>query len=115
MTNRELLELAALAAWIDHAGVVDDGATILKNGGRDFDRYWNPLEEDGDAFRLMVKLGIRLSLLKDLVHGMYAEAVIRPHEQFVEWEDKHESLEAAARLAIVRCAAEIGRRMKEQQ
>lgn len=58
-TDRELLKLAAKAAGIDHPG----GEHSRYNDGRLWDcnglRWWNPLEDDGDAFRLMVALGIR--------------------------------------------------------
>jgi hypothetical protein len=45
-TDREMLELAAKAVGIP--------VIWMQTTGR-----WNPLEDDGDAFRLMVALGIR--------------------------------------------------------
>ena len=52
MTDRELLESTAKAAglkakWIGPFMQLDDG------------EYWYPLEDNGDAFDLMIKLGLR--------------------------------------------------------
>ena len=96
MTDRELLELAAKAAGLSHP----DGWDWIRNP---LGYSWNPLTDDGDAFRLMVEL--RLSALfpteigRDRVH---VKGLI---------ETLHDPL-AATRLAIVRAAAEIGRSMK---
>jgi len=78
-TDRELLELAAKAG-----------------GFREYDEHyvpWNPLDDDGDALRLAVKL-------KMWTHsGMGCfQNELDPY--------------AATRRAIVRAAAEIGRKMK---
>lgn len=48
MTDRELLELAAKAVFFEF------GSQMLESG-------WNPLEDDGDALRLAVRLHIDLS------------------------------------------------------
>lgn len=57
MNDKELLEAAARAAGIDYGWqhIYDDyeGCTADK-----WD--WNPLTDDGDALRLLVKLGLRL-------------------------------------------------------
>lgn len=53
MTDRERLELAAKAA-----GITEETQQILEagiNGCR-----WNPLDDDGDALRLAVKLRINI-------------------------------------------------------
>lgn len=107
--DRELLVLAAMAGeievelWFD---LVEDfyspwsgcGAFSLKEGG-----YWNPLEDDGDAFRLAVKL--------DLLAGPEFW-----HERSVQYamdafSGDRQNPYAATRRAIVRAAAEIGRKM----
>jgi len=96
MTDRELLELAAKAAGIDTAVLSDenDGAS-----GR-----WNPLEDDGDALRLAVKLFITVA-----VEEGYTDAVSI-------WKAHREEHDgdpcAATRRAIVRAAAVIGEQMK---
>ena len=53
MTDRELLELAAKAAGLE---VVTP--TMLAHG------QWNPLADDGDAFRLAVAMGFSLEFGK---------------------------------------------------
>ena len=97
MTDRELLELASKACGLEEAKM-----RIEFN-------QWNPLEDDGDALRLAVKLKIPI--------------------QFPDWTDvtrtwgSKDCLDAfdephgtdplaATRRAIVRAAAEIGRNMK---
>lgn len=51
----ELLVLAAKAACIEWATETDWGL-IDKSTRPDCPKLWNPLTDDGDAFRLMVKL-----------------------------------------------------------
>ena len=102
MSDRELLELAAKAAGIEIAWkkwVIDPKARTL--GGCCFAlvgtyTYWNPLDDDGDALRLAVKL--------QLLGG----------EDFCLVMAMHESGDpcAATRRAITRAAAEIGRNIK---
>jgi len=97
MTDRELLELAAKAIgktlvpfeelpWLDEEGTP----------------YWNPLTDDGDAFRLMVDMRLPLDI-EDYATYVYPLGV------HVDHEDKPE---AATRRAIVIAAAEMGRRME---
>ena len=65
MTDRELLELAARAAGIavhhwSHADCPDcpDAVPVLTDGINTEIVVWNPLDDDGDALRLAVKLKI---------------------------------------------------------
>jgi len=104
-TDRELLELAAKAAGYREAGInkpYTDG--LLEN--------WNPLESDGDALRLAVKLRLEC---------MYEATELGPcHCQF--WiagegfkqvtEHLNDDPYAATRRAITRAAAAIGEGMK---
>lgn len=53
--DRELLELAAKAAGIK--GWVN-GIRLVFERSNAFDKDWNPLGDDGDAFRLAVQLNI---------------------------------------------------------
>lgn len=94
MTDRELLELAAKAAFDEFAD------QMLQCG-------WNPLEEDGDALRLAVKLDLDIELTED---SAWANGINVQNYQLFEWH--HNDKCAATRRAIVRAAAEIG---KEQQ
>ena len=87
MTDRELLELAAKAIGIHYDRYVENepiqGAVRTGLWNDLMDYCWNPLNDDGDALRLAVKLGVNVQFFA----GEYA----------------------AARLAIVLAAAEIGR------
>ncbi len=84
MTDRELLELAAKAAGYERNGAGPIGPC-----------EWNPLNDDGHALRLAVRLGIllRTDFIKQL-----AELMRQGMDHC-----------AATRRAIVRTAAEIGR------
>lgn len=104
-SKRELLELAAKAA-----GYTFDGA-VLKNPSSEFEYDgWNPIECDGDALRLAVKLGIQITpgIYNKNEFSAFKAAGGEAHEFCNDAQDHY----AAVRLAIVRVAAEIGRNMK---
>jgi hypothetical protein len=90
----ELLELAAKAA----------GLSFWQENS------WNPLDDDGDALRLAVKLNIDVFFHASRVEGHVAGGRIPP-VRAIEREDYGEDPLAATRRAIVRAAAEIGRNM----
>ena len=112
MTDRELLEMAAKAAglrvktWDGHTGVM----CAIDND--QYGRMWMPLTDDGDALRLAVKL--RIECVYDAgddgpIHAVYWE----PYEGYQRIdEERHIDPYAATRRAIVRAAAEIGRKIK---
>jgi hypothetical protein len=79
MEDRELLELAAKACGFKIEGYALTGHAFIGSL-----KLWNPITDDGDAFRLAFFLGIQ-----------------------IKWFGKME----AVRRAIVRAAAEIGRNM----
>ena len=85
MTDQELQELAAKAAGLKAKWI---GPFMQLDDGE----YWYPLEDDGDTFRLAARLGID-----------------------VTWNSANRSIGVeelrVARRAIVRAAAEIGRRV----
>ena len=99
MDDRELLELAAKAAGI---------AVRWKEDGRSFQVVrglpftWNPLEDDGDALRLAVKLQLEIYI-------DHRGVAVRTHCGLKTLEKKCDA--TATRRAIVRAAAEIGRAM----
>ena len=99
MTDRELLQKAARAAGyaidedLDRTDVRDNGGGPLK---------WNPLNDDGDALRLVVALGIHLQFAKDFAVA-YAGSVHA--KQFTARNGSDPG--AATRRAIVRAAAEM--------
>ena len=91
--DRELLEAAARAAGIrfrkgDYAKGLDT------NKG-----FWNPLDSDADAFRLMVDCELEVSCHDDYVDASgYSGSAVMVEDY---GSDKH----AATRRAIVRAAA----------
>ena len=102
MTDREMLELAAKAAgveieWRRSAGAYyyDDQET-----GRE---EWSPLDYDGQAFRLAVKLQLEIYI----DHGGVA---VRTHCGLKTLERKCDA--TATRRAITRAAAQIGKEME---
>jgi hypothetical protein len=98
MTDRELLELASKACGLEEAKM-----RIEFN-------QWNPLEDDGDALRLAVKLRMVLDTSTgNNIHVQYPFGTMLGHLGFDECDpDPY----AATRRAITRAAAEVGRNMK---
>lgn len=109
MSDRELLELAAKAAEIEHgADRLDCGLSItLPSGHHKSLPRWNPLEDDADALRLAVKLGGELRI--HIEEHWSAFGMIYSDEGMFEYHNGDPY--AATRRAIVRAAAEIGRSM----
>lgn len=108
MTDRELLELAALAAGLRVVRWDDarQAFRVLEDSEHRF-AFWNPMTDDGDALRLMVTLGVRCEPM-DSWCVAFAGSVCA--KQFSERSGNDRA--AAMRRAIVRAAAEIGRSMK---
>ena len=104
MTDKELLELAAKAAGIEEAKL-----RIEFN-------QWNPLEDDGYALRLAVKLGIvPQSKCWDEYDRLFASAYVYDEygmEVCSVREPYTDDPYAATRRCITRAAAEIGKGMK---
>ena len=106
MTDREMLELAAKAAGIEIEMTVG-GLPWLASGKRP----WNPLTDDGDALRLMVRLRLEPRFI-DNSHSNGAEpSRVTLHNVAGIVENIDGDPLAATRRAIVRAAAEIGRQM----
>ena len=97
MTDREMLEFAAKAA----------GITVSFDRTRR-DWAWNSLDDDGDAFRLAVKLKLVVDCAGDEGVEVIEWEISRTHA----FEPFGSDPEAATRLAITRAAAEIGRGME---
>ena len=97
MNDKELLEFAAIAA----------GLKLRYNylGGRDARQPWDPLTDDGDALRLAVKLDLPFRKAFNDTFETGNDKSGRPI-----WEFLGSDTCAAARRAIVRAAAEIGKR-----
>jgi hypothetical protein len=119
MNARELLELAARAAELKIGFRTRINSRIGKFGLIEYTncegywvdgKQWNPLFDDGDAFRLAVKL--RLSVDTDWYNSdacWYTEKTIVTGLKIVEEEPHLDDPYAATRLAIVKAAAELGR------
>lgn len=103
MSDRELLELAAKAAGYEPSRVTDDGVVLL----RGIVVRWNPLTDDGDAFRLAVALGFDV----DISPTPNITCVIPQQDiEIASAEVEHNGDPfAATRRAIVCAAAAIGR------
>lgn len=116
MTDRELLEYAAKAAGIESfwgAGWESNHmyrSTPRPHSPLPTNTRWNPLDDDGDALRLAVNLGIDLEWRRDGRVAAYRYATSHGH-CFTAFESSREDRNANTRRAIVRAAAEIGRAM----
>lgn len=115
--DRELLELAAKAAgyfikWGSYI-VCDDPVDcrdipyVKTHQYDEAEWYWNPLEDDGDALRLAVRLGLDI-ITRRVNGGAYAGTPNHSADAYAEADDPY----AATRRAIVRAAAAIGKDMK---
>ena len=102
MTDHELLEAAAKAAGIE--------VHFYENDYGEIESAWNPLEDDGDALRLAVKLGFSLNIDTDAkITGVINNANIGLYCYYAECNNDPY---ADTRRAIVRAAAEVGRGME---
>jgi hypothetical protein len=111
MTDRELLELAAKAASLNikaQSVNADDrwiGLIVGEKHTRE-KKFWNPLEDDGDALRLAVKLEMDIEITKDQLNDRWVWVYLGRHSLT---ESCGNDQYAATRRAIVRAAAESGR------
>lgn len=133
--KREMLKAAARAAglrltWGEKYRVGDEVVDCTDmpyalSGSPDVGPvYWSPLEDDGDALRLAVKLGLSFAHYPIYDHPKHAVIVYR--RTLGDDGESHvteaEALErycgdpcTATRLAIARAAAEIGRQMQSAE
>lgn len=105
MTTKELLEKAAKAAGIEvffnEFGFCQVSSNVPSAGPR----FWNPLENDGDAFRLAVKLRIGVEFIDDWpVLGDAVECLFQGKTVTYPLGDEPERM---TRRAIVMSAAAI--------
>ena len=108
MTDRELLELAAKAAGLDIRLTWTPGTTPWVRNETGTASPWNPLDDDGDALRLAVRLNMNVLVCPDAGPAAEAWTVESGLTKLCE-EDISGDPYAATRRAIVRAAAEIGR------
>ncbi|AFQ22089.1 TPA: hypothetical protein L6A55_25820 [Pseudomonas aeruginosa] len=111
MNDRTLLELAARAAGYKLSWSYDNHCCWINEMRHDFDVTWNPRDDDGDALRLAVKLGLTVDIDLD---ESWTEIDYTADYQDKEIREGHgggTDPYGATRLAIVRAAAEIGKSM----
>ena len=118
MSDRELLAMAAKAAGYPYEVV---GNYVWINGdyhSPEDTRPWSPLDDDGEALRLAVKLGIRSeSDILTLYFGGTQSEFFFNHGHADEKSfmvDHSGDPYAATRRAIVMAAAEIGKAMTKE-
>ncbi len=117
MKDREMLEAAAKAAGIDihWNAMVNAGKHPIVNyrNAYEYDE-WNPLERDGDALRLAVKLGMTIEYTRTLA-GVYAGMNCWPSGRGdCAATEQSADPNADVRRAIVRAAAALGRANDDQ-
>lgn len=103
--DRELLGLAAKAAGYGELRFLDDSSIIVNA------RRWNPLADDGDAMRLAIKLDISLRQQFAMVVAEYPCVDAEFNERNTLCEGVLDDHCASSRRAIVRAAAEIGKKV----
>ena len=105
MTDREMLELAAKAGGYARHEYVEnsarDGRVVTGHYDSLLEVCINPLDDDGDALRLAVRLNIPVIPYDDETSTGTVGVVAN------NWGSK----EANTRRAITRAAAEVGRQM----
>ena len=118
-SDRELLEWAAKAYGLngeyykkqrmvrEFVFVIDEGMIA---SGRTAISLWNPLTNDGDAFRLAVKLKIEIERSQYSDNSVYAGPPCTA--KWREEPDGEYDIFAASRRAVVCAAAIIGEEMK---
>lgn len=123
MSDREMLELAAKAAGMHIDDWNCDMAVMYfwdgdpRNPERNY-YHWSPITDDGDALRLAVKVGLVVDFRcpREIDNIIGTGVWIPGHEEgppefwIAHWDDAGN----ASRQAIVRAAAEIGRRMQHE-
>lgn len=104
MTKKQLLALAAKAHGdLLYVEEMDAWIHVDKDGNRG--AWWSPLDDDGDAFRLAIKLKIDIDFSAFDVTALAWNPSINVNEPY----NLHgHDVPKATRLAIVKVSAEIG-------
>lgn len=106
MTDREMLEYAAKAAgylnwsWVENSIFVETGSSRGAMG-----YYWNPLTDSKDALELAIQLNILINPDGNSVNVINDDGYSIEYN-YADFGSKSE----AVRRAIVRAAAEIGKK-----
>jgi hypothetical protein len=108
MTDQELLTYAAKAIGFSY----DDEVQCIYSWNMDYVYFWTSLENDADAFNLMVKLNIEPSFSDCEVRAdFYNVKGIDGRYVIEHFKGEDEKLKALKRV-LTRAAAEIGKAMK---
>ncbi len=105
-SDRELLELAAKAAGIEYRPDIGYRVTGIGATGMPLMEPWNPRDDDGDAFRLALKLKLNIAQ-GEFSAGVNNEAEI-DECAFVRSEEERAKV---VRSLIVYAAAQLGKAM----
>lgn len=115
LSYNELLVFASRAAGIplEEFGDIENGEYWIDERGT----WWNPLELDEDAYRLMVNLKLRINY--DTVIGYDVVEVLGPEQDDLSCDCTTYTIEgdqcASVRRAIVHAAAKIGQRLVDNK
>lgn len=115
VSDVDLLRLASIGAGIRAEWIEEEysreGMWLKGERSPDNSQFWNPLEDDGDAFRLAVRLGIYFMIVREVG---YISARIRNGVGTSFHVDIGSDVNSATRRAIVIAAAETGRGLASQ-
>ena len=112
MTDKELLDLAAKTIDARRTRYTEDRMFQIHYWPEGYEKdweYWDPLEDDGHALRLAVKLGMYLNIYTNQELRITNVGAASHH---LITEQHGQDPCAATRRAIVRAAAEIGKAIK---
>lgn len=110
-SDRELLELAARACG--KGPIISNDGRMVILGPNSMQRMWAPLHNDGDAFRLA--LDLHMSLTSNIIRYEAGTIRLTLSKIFIRECTLTQAEDVAARRAIVRAAAEIGKSMEESK
>jgi hypothetical protein len=116
MNDEEMLRYAAKAAgFVEPHSYREKTNSLLWMAQSGFPATWRPLDDDGDAFKLMVQLNLFVFHSWTHAEGVpLANVVVDNAEQKIpSGEIKGDDPYAATRRAIVRAAAEIGKQQEK--
>lgn len=113
MDDKTLLELAAKAARIDaewfQGEYSSEGMWLKGARSPDNNKMWNPLNDDGDALRLAVAVGLEFSSFYVCILHKFTSTYAFNSPTTRHWHDK--DAYAGTRRAIVLAAAKIGQEL----
>lgn len=108
--DRELIELAAKAYGINVKGWINSKLIGFDtNTEQPVNGDWNPLESDGDAFRLACNLRMSINHSPPTEHDAWVSTYVSGHKEEVVYVPPETPIIAVVRRTIVVLAAEIGR------